>query len=213
MLSFNLQAKKFLTLTEKFKISSKAQALYFQLLNIFEKHLWRAKLKINNSTLHQTTSLSRLELNRARQELCRLHLIQFTAGSGSAAGEYIIFDISQKKVDDIYENIKIASENEAEFDNLRHLAENCKNLCEEKRFWAEYIINVLRGTIEDQRYGVFANDYIIAQEFLKLSEEVTFEQIKKLIITLEHNESIYNKPAYILTCLKNCIAEGKKNRH
>lgn len=71
-------------------LSSNAQCLYINLLNINNKCNWNKEFTVANSTLMGFTELSRQALNRARNELVQKGYIIYKNGKGNNAGKYLI---------------------------------------------------------------------------------------------------------------------------
>lgn len=71
-------------------LSSSALCLYNTLLHINNKCNWTIEFTVANSTLQTFTSLSRMSLDRARNELIQKGYIKYKKGTGNQAGKYLI---------------------------------------------------------------------------------------------------------------------------
>lgn len=119
MIDYENQLRKFFKITKAVHISPQAQTLYFQLISYFDSKFWPQSLKLDNITIYHSTELSRQALARARKELQKLALISYTPGTGSASGEYVVFDLSQKSVKDLITDEKfLYNQPDAEIANL-----------------------------------------------------------------------------------------------
>ena len=71
-------------------LSSNAVSLYSVLLHINNKCHWITEFTIANHTLQSLTGLSRIALDRARNELVQKKYLKYFKGTGNRAGKYLI---------------------------------------------------------------------------------------------------------------------------
>lgn len=206
MIYYSIQLRKFNKITQFVKISSNAQTLYFHILSNFDSRFYPEVLKIDNESLYKSTGLSREQLRRARYELQKLALIDYSKGSGSSSGIYIIFDLQQKDLSEICKDCLYLEENASDkpkIGDLNKFAKQFDNLVGENKIYADLIIHTLKKALTKQQTGIFSGSYTTAQTFITAKNELTLETMYKLITTLTHKPNIQNKEAYILATLKN----------
>lgn len=75
------------------QISANAQALYYTLLNINNKCNWKERFTVANSMITAYTSLNTSAIQRARNELIQLGIIDYKKGNGNKCGEYLLFKL------------------------------------------------------------------------------------------------------------------------
>ena len=75
------------------QISANAQALYYTLLNINNKCNWKERFTVANSMLTAYTDLNTSAIQRARNELIQLGVIDYKKGKGNQCGEYLLFKL------------------------------------------------------------------------------------------------------------------------
>ena len=203
-INYELQLKKFWQVTNTVKLSSNAQCLYFQLLNLFNNNFWCKELKIPNQQLYSLANLSRDGLIRAREELQKYSLIKYKQGLGSASGEYIMIDITHLNELSIIPNY-IFNENLAKIDNLERISKEYRGkLNGTTLIYFDLIIKTLQKAISNNQQGKYGNFYTTTQMFLNCEYTVTFDLINKLISVLSCKEvTIHDKEAYILTTIAN----------
>lgn len=206
MIDFEQQTRKFLSITQKVKISANAQCLYFQLLYQFRIKFFPKELSLDNMSIHNSTNLSRQQITNARQELQKLALIKYKNGSGSASGKYTMIDITNAKVDSIVE----ISRQTAPYDALKQLQDELGSLTGEYYVWANYILKVLDNAIKENLEGVYSNYYTTSQTFLQAENNLKIDTVTKLITVLKNKPDIQNKEAYILTTIANTIKQQKQ---
>ena len=211
-INYELQLKKFWQVTNTVKLSSNAQCLYFQLLNLFNNNFWCKTLKIPNQQLYSLANLSRDALIRARGELQKYSLIKYTQGSGSASGEYIMIDITHLNELSIIPNY-IFNENQAKIDNLERISNDYREkLTGTTLIYFDLILKTLQKAISNNQQGKYGNFYTTTQMFLNCEYTVTFDLINKLISVLSCKEvTIHDKEAYILTTIANEMRKRFKN--
>ena len=206
MIDYALQLRKFNQIAQLVKISANAQALYFHILSNFDSNYYPEMLKLDNRSLHKSTQLSREKLRKARLELQKLSLIDYSKGSGSASGIYIIFDLQQKDLKEICKDCLYLEENafKPKIDDFNKFARQLDNsLTGDSKILAQLILNTLKKALTNQQTGIFNGSYTAAQTFITAKNELTIETIYKLIATLKNKPNIQNKEAYILATLKN----------
>ena len=207
MIDFATQARTFLELTTRLKISANAQCLYFQLLNSFMFKTWTNSLKISNIDLHNLTHLSRQQLTNARHELQRLSLIDYKNGAGSGSGEYTLIDLKNAKFDKILEN---SQKSDAQIADLTALRKSFDNFPEENKIWANFVVTTLEKAIAENRSGIYDNTYVNAQIFLKAKNELQLKTIWKIVTTLKCKPDIIDKESYVLAILANEVEFHKR---
>ena len=87
------QGVSFFELQLSNQISANAQALYYTLLNINNKCNWKERFTVANSMLTAYTDLNTSAIQRARNELIQLGLIDYKKGKGNQCGEYLLFKL------------------------------------------------------------------------------------------------------------------------
>ena len=211
-INYELQLKKFWQITNTIKLSSNAQCLYFQLLNLFNNNFWCKELKINNLELQRLSGLSRHQITNARIELQKYSLVKFTNGTGSAPCTYSMIDITNLNKLSIIPNY-LFNENLAKIDNLERISkEHRENLNGTTLIYFDLIIKTLQKAITDNKQGKYGNFYTTTQMFLNCEYTVTFDLINKLISVLSCKEfTIHDKEAYILTTIANEMRKRFKN--
>lgn len=203
-INYELQLKKFWKVTNAVKLSSNAQCLYFQLLNLFNNNFWCHELKISNLDLQKLSNLSRHQITDARIELQKYSLIKFTNGTGSAPCTYTMIDITELNELSIIPNYQF-DENNAKIDNLERISkEHKENLTGTTLIYFNLILKTLKKAITDNKSGKYGNFFATTQMFLNCDYTLTFDTINKLISVLScKNNVIHNKEAYILTTIAN----------
>lgn len=100
-------------------LSSSALCLYSILLHINNKCNWITEFTVANSTLQTFTSLSRVALDRARNELIQKGYIKYKKGTGNQAGKYLIvcFD-TQNDTQSVTQN---DTQNDTQSENINKL--------------------------------------------------------------------------------------------
>ena len=93
-MNFILQLKAFREISIQKKLSANAVALYFEIFSEFNEKSFPATLKISNSQIFASTSLSRRQLERARNELVENELIVYQGTQSRLAGTYLLVDYS-----------------------------------------------------------------------------------------------------------------------
>lgn len=71
-------------------LSTTAQTLYVHLLDINNRCGWKERFTVANTVLQSRATLSRQQLDRARNELKQKEYIDYEKGSGNKAGIYLI---------------------------------------------------------------------------------------------------------------------------
>ena len=211
-INYELQLKKFWQVTNTVKLSSNAQCLYFQLLNLFNNNFWCKELKINNLELQRLSGLSRHQITNARIELQKYSLVKFTNGTGSAPCTYSMIDITNLNKLSIIPNY-LFNENLAKIDNLERISKEYRGkLNGTTLIYFDLIIKTLQKAITDNKQGKYGNFYTTTQMFLNCEYTVTFDLINKLISVLSCKEvTIHDKEAYILTTIANEMRKRFKN--
>lgn len=209
MIDYATQLKKFCKITQQVNISPNAQALYLQLLSLFDSNYYPERLKISNEVLYKRLAFSRQKLTRARFELRQAELLYYIPGAGSAPGEYQLIDLSKMHLKDLQNEIKYIKVKEPEIDNLTALEEQLEVLPEADKVWAHYITGVLKKALYSQQTGIFAGSYTAVQTFITASYEISTEFICKLIVILSRKPDIQNLEAYILGAIVNFVKDNK----
>ena len=93
-MNFILQLKAFREISIQKKLSANAVALYFEIFSEFNEKAFPTTLKISNSQIFASTSLSRRQLERARNELVDNNLIIYQGTQSRLAGTYLLVDYS-----------------------------------------------------------------------------------------------------------------------
>lgn len=93
-MNFILQLKAFREISIRKKLSANAVALYFEIFSEFNEKAFPTTLKISNSQIFASTSLSRRQLERARNELVDNNLIVYQGTQSRLAGTYLLIDYS-----------------------------------------------------------------------------------------------------------------------
>ena len=93
-MNFILQLKAFREISIQKKLSANAVALYFEIFSEFNEKAFPTTLKISNSQIFASTSLSRRQLERARNELVENELIVYQGTQSRLAGTYLLVDYS-----------------------------------------------------------------------------------------------------------------------
>lgn len=208
-MDFTKLAQKFLSLTGALEISANAQCLYFQLLYTFYSKFGSATFELDNMTLASRTKLSRQQIRNARLELQNYGFIYYENGSGSRAGKYTVIDIENLKNNSIIDLSKL---NDVKIDNLAALSREVDNLSGDWRIWGQYIIKVLRDSIQNNKSGVYANYYATSQLFLKASDAIKFDTLQKIITYMQYKPDIQNREAYILTIIANEVKQMQREQ-
>ena len=201
IIEYDVQLKKFHRITQVVDISPQAIALYFQLINCFYNKGMPLRLKIDNNQLYHLTKLSRQALHLARIELVKLTLIDYTPGSGSASGEYMLLDLSEKRLEEINKDLKFWQLSDAKIANVNNILKEFEYRPKEYQFYAQYVIKILQDAIKNKQTGIFNNSYETAQTFLAARNNITVPIISRVITSLMHKPDIQNKPAYVLTVI------------
>lgn len=206
MIDFTKQLQKFLMLTETVRVSSNAQCLYMQILNLFHNKFYPTELQIDNIRLHNLTRLSRHQIIDARNELQALSLIKYTNGSGSASGKYVLIDIANLKLNSIIQT----SSKTAKTSTVSDLIKSIDTLPTESKIWANYVLQTLNKAISNNQSGVYNNFYTTSQMFLNAENTLKYNTLNKLIILLRNKPDIENKESYILTVIANAVKQQKQ---
>lgn len=145
-------------------LSSNAQCLYSYLLNYNNGLFWIKEFTVTNSIIMGFTSLSRMALDRARNELKTKGYIDYKKGTGNQAGTYSIVcfvtqDDTQSVIQDITQNV---TQDDTQYGNINKLNKTKQKNNKEKnnkKKYGEYG-NVL---LDDEQYqkllNEFPNDY------------------------------------------------------
>lgn len=210
-MNFNNTARKFLSLTNVVEISSDAQCMYFQILNIYNSKYWPEEpIEIENGLMHKRTGLSRHQILDARNELQSLGLIYYQKGSGSRGGKYTLINIENAKLDSIVELTKV---NEVKIDNLAELKKQLDNMPGDFKVYGYQVLSVLNHAIENNASGVYGNYYTTSQMFLKSSDTLKLEVIEKCIKCLKYKADIQNPESYILSIIANEVKTELKKQN
>lgn len=207
MITFENQMRKFLQITARVKVTSKAQSLYIQLLEFFREKFFPKEIRINNGALQNRTNLSRHQLIDARQELKDLALVDYTAGAGSQSGNYILIDLCNAKLSSI---VAVSQKTEATSATLSDLKEIVNDLVDDYKIWGDYILETLNKAISNNTAGIYSNYYTTSQVFLKAKLEFKTSVLYKLIYTLRNKPDIQDKQSYILASVANYVREQKQ---
>lgn len=97
-------------------LSSSALCLYSILLHINNKCNWITEFTVANSTLQTFTSLSRVALDRARNELIQKGYIKYKKGTGNQAGKYLIVCFDTQN--DTQNDTQIVTQNDTQSENI-----------------------------------------------------------------------------------------------
>lgn|SRR5574344_822911 len=95
-MNYIIQLKKFRIVAKYEKLSTNAVALYFELFSLFNEDKFPFLKKIANSLIFENTSLSRKQLERARNELISHNLIKYATTNSKSAGTYSLNDLLEK---------------------------------------------------------------------------------------------------------------------
>lgn len=207
MITFENQMRKFLQITAKVKVTSKAQSLYIQLLEFFREKFFPKQIRINNGALQNRTNLSRHQLIDARQELKDLALVDYTAGAGSQSGNYILIDLCNAKLSSI---VAVSQKTDATSATLSDLKEIVNDLVDDYKIWGDYILETLNKAISNNTAGIYSNYYTTSQVFLKAKLKFKTSILYKLIYTLKNKPDIQDKQSYILASVANYVREQKQ---
>lgn len=93
-------------------LSANAQCLYINLFFVNNMAGWADEISVSNTYLQALTNLSRIQLDRARNELVQKGFIDYLKGSGNRAGKYLLvcFD-TQRDTQMIHKRIHKCSTN------------------------------------------------------------------------------------------------------
>lgn len=204
MIDYALQLRKFSKVVKSVKISSSAQTLYFNLMSFFDERCFPTTLKIDNATLYRSTRLSHEQLRKARLELQKLALIDYSQGKGSSSGSYIMFNLELVNLKDLCADCReLELLSEPKTLDIAQFAKKFDYLSDRDQVYLNLICETLKKALLDQQSGIFAGTYETARAFITAKNELVQDTIHKLIFTLRNKADINNKQAYILTVLKN----------
>lgn len=121
-------------------LSSSALCLYGALLHINNKCNWIIEFTVANSTLQTFTSLSRIALDRARNELIQKGYIKYKKGSGNQSGKYLIvcFDTQNVTQNDTQSVTQSDTQCNTQSENINKLKQKHKekeNIKEKEKGW------------------------------------------------------------------------------
>lgn len=123
-------------------LSSSALCLYSVLLHINNKCNWITEFTVANSTLQTFTSLSRIALDRSRNELIQKGYIKYKKGSGNQAGKYLIvnFDTQNDTQNDTQSDIQTDTQSE-NINKLKHKQKHIKKENKKEKYFENEKLN------------------------------------------------------------------------
>lgn len=128
-------------------LSSSALCLYNTLLHINNKCNWITEFTVANSTLQTFTSLSRMSLDRARNELIQKGYIKYKKGTGNQSGKYLIvcFDtqtVTQNDTQSVTQDVTQTDTQSGNINKQKHKQKHIKKeSIKEKYFESEKLNN------------------------------------------------------------------------
>lgn len=157
-------------------LSSSAVCLYGVLLHVNNKCNWITEFTVANLTLQSFTGLSRIALDRARNELVQKNYIKYKKGSGNQSGKYTIINLIVRfdtQTDTQYDT-QSDTEDDTQYDtqsehiNKHKLKQETKTNYKEKNIKKEKFV---KPTIEEiKNYCIERNNNIIAEQFFDFYE-------------------------------------------
>ena len=157
-------------------LSSSALCLYSVLLHINNKCNWITEFTIANSTLQSFTRLSRVALDRARNELVQKKYIKYKKGSGNQAGKYTIidlivrFDTQNDTQDNTQSNTQNDTQDNTQSENINKLKhkQETKTINKEKNIKKEKFV---KPTIDEiKKYCIERKNNINPEQFYDFYE-------------------------------------------
>ncbi len=152
-------------------LSSSAVCLYGVLLHVNNKCNWITEFTVANLTLQTFTSLSRLALDRARNELVQKNYIKYKKGSGNQAGKYTIVNLIVRfdTQNDTESDTEDDTQNDTESDTQSEHINKHKQKQQTKTFYKEKNIKkekFVKPTIDEiQKYCTSRNNKVDAKKF------------------------------------------------
>ena len=149
------------------QISANAQALYYTLLNINNKCNWKERFTVANSMMTAYTNLNTSAIQRARNELIQLGVIDYKKGKGNQCGEYLLFKLYpdfEQQTDSNVNNKPTANRQQCEQQTDTLNKQNKTKQDETKK-------NLKKEVKEKKKYGEFQNVTLTDSEYEKLKSK------------------------------------------
>lgn len=184
-------------------LSSNAQALYTNLFNIYNRCNWSKWFTVPNTVLCASTGLSRVALDRARNELKQKGYIDYQKGKGNQAGKYLIVDFD--------------AQNDTQFNtqNDTQLLYKVNTLNKQKQKEDNYIYNIYTRVGLNININILNNN---ARQQLELYKQIVYELVyakkEDYLVGVDLNvlenyyekaieNNVLDKNSYIKKCLEN----------
>lgn len=181
-------------------LSSSALCLYSTLLHINNKCNWIAEFTVANSTLQSFTSLSRMALGRARNELIQKGYIKYKKGNGNQAGKYLIVNfVTQSDTQSVIQNdTQNVTQSDTQSGNINKLKQKHKHIKKE---------NKKEKYFDDEQLNKSFLEWLDYKTQRK--EKYTDIGLRKLITQIE-NQLKSHSTKDIIDLIDNCIASNYK---
>lgn len=183
-------------------LSSSALCLYGVLLHINNKCNWISEFTVANSTLQTFTSLSRVALDRARNELIQKKYIKYKKGSGNQAGKYLIvcFDTQNDTQSDIQNVTQNDTQSNTQSENINKHKQKHKQKHIEKE-------NIKEKYFDDEKLNTSFVEWLNYKKQRK--EKYTDIGLQKLITQINNQLKLHTS-SEIIELIDTCISRNYK---
>lgn len=181
-------------------LSSSALCLYGALLHINNKCNWITEFTVANSTLQTFTSLSRVALDRARNELIQKGYIKYKKGSGNQAGKYLIvsFDTQIDTQNDTQTDTQDVTQSNTQSENINKLKHKQKHIKKE---------NIKEKYFESEQLNKSFIEWLSYKKQRK--EKYTEIGLQKLVTQINNQLKKHNEES-IINLIDTCISRNYK---
>lgn len=177
-------------------LSSSALCLYGALLHINNKCNWIAEFTVANSTLQTFTSLSRVALDRARNELIQKGYIKYKKGSGNQAGKYLIVCFDTQI--DTQTDTQDVTQSNTQSENINKLKHKQKHIKKE---------NIKEKYFENEQLNKSFNEWL---DYKKQRKEKYTEIGLQKLVTQINNQLRIHSVIDITSLIDTCISRNYK---
>lgn len=181
-------------------LSSSALCLYGALLHINNKCNWITEFTVANSTLQTFTSLSRVALDRARNELIQKGYIKYKKGSGNQSGKYLIvcFDTQIDTQSVTQTDTQYVTQSNTQSENINKLKHKQKHIKKE---------NIKEKYFENEQLNKSFNEWL---DYKKQRKEKYTEIGLQKLVTQINNRLRVHSVIDITSLIDTCISRNYK---